>query len=76
MSSSFRSSEALRRAVALGLVAVVSSAVVPDAGAAQTYFVPTVEVRAEYNDNFGLTRSITLALVLYSLLVVDDGPHL
>ena len=55
MSSSYRSSDTLRRAVALGLVAVVSSAVVPDAWAAQTYWVPQVEVRTEFNDNFGLT---------------------
>jgi hypothetical protein len=57
MSSSFRSRAALRRAIAVGLVAAVSTAAVPDARAAQTYFVPRVEVGVEYNDNFGLTPS-------------------
>jgi hypothetical protein len=54
MSSSFRSSVALRRAVALGVCAVASSAVAPSAWAAKTYFVPQVEARVEFNDNFGL----------------------
>ena len=55
MSSSFRSRGTLRRAVKLGLLlAAASQAAAPAARAAQTYFVPRVEVRAEYNDNFGL----------------------
>jgi len=57
MSSSFRNPLAVRRAVALGLLAAVSAGTVPEALAAQTYVVPRVEVGVEYNDNFGLVPS-------------------
>jgi hypothetical protein len=54
MSSSYRNGDTLRRALALGLATVASTAAAPNVLAAQTYVVPRIETRVEYNDNFGL----------------------